>query len=321
MRGVAHASRDEAEFVRRLWDAGYRTRPRQDSTDPTTVTGYSVQPIHGDDRTWRAGGKLAKDLSLPRLRERWEAAGAEPLDNQRSVWRSPDRPAGPRRSGEPDQPASDAVEPQGDATVEREQRPVAPERWRDAVEATRNVTAGVRDGTIDPAVAAEHASGAAAALSQRLEPRSGPLAGLSAQLARQQRPRHNEPAPAVVNQLAAVALIALQGSRGGHQLTMLLLAVELARLGQAIAERNAAAHQLAEIRTLRQTIPTVETAAATAQRGGDRGWILDTPPTPLALAERHADKATAMPTVGDDLATAVARQRQRDPRRPDDRSR
>ncbi|MFH5824468.1 hypothetical protein [Georgenia sp. AZ-5] len=71
--GSATASADEAEFVRRMRRAGVLLRPRFADGRTDVVTGYSVarRPEAGERPIWYGGGHLARDLSLPRLREAW----------------------------------------------------------------------------------------------------------------------------------------------------------------------------------------------------------------------------------------------------------
>ncbi|CED91300.1 relaxase/mobilization nuclease domain-containing protein [Actinomyces succiniciruminis] len=75
VRAAAVGARSEADFVRRLRDYGVRARPRFESGRTDVVVGYSVA-LHSYDDTarvqWYGGGRLARDLTLPRLRARWE---------------------------------------------------------------------------------------------------------------------------------------------------------------------------------------------------------------------------------------------------------
>jgi hypothetical protein len=79
---AAAATASEAEFFARLRKAGVLVRIRYSSRDPGHVTGYAVA-LTGDTAraggpVWYGGGKLAADLSLPKLRARWHGAPAGP---------------------------------------------------------------------------------------------------------------------------------------------------------------------------------------------------------------------------------------------------
>ncbi len=74
VRAAAVASRSEAEFVRRARRDGLLVRPRFGAGTHDVVVGYSaaVRPGSRDERpVWFGGGRLDRDLSLPRLREQW----------------------------------------------------------------------------------------------------------------------------------------------------------------------------------------------------------------------------------------------------------
>lgn len=98
VRAAAAASANEAEFVTRLREAGLLLRPRRGRgrDGQTTVTGYSVtgysvaeDPARGGRTAphrdtgqpgpiWFGGGKLAADLTLPKLRATWTPADHAP---------------------------------------------------------------------------------------------------------------------------------------------------------------------------------------------------------------------------------------------------
>lgn len=75
VRACATAATTEAEFLAALAEAGIQARPRYGKGDRTQVIGYSVAlpaQASGAARTiWYGGGKLAADLTLPKLRARW----------------------------------------------------------------------------------------------------------------------------------------------------------------------------------------------------------------------------------------------------------
>src|ERR1019366_8704328 len=83
VREASVASKDEAEFVRRLRGSGALVRPRFETGGQHAVVGYSValRTRVGDTPIWFGGGKLAKDLTLPHLRQFWEVS----KDDQRAV--------------------------------------------------------------------------------------------------------------------------------------------------------------------------------------------------------------------------------------------
>ena len=73
---AATAAVDEGEFVRRLRRGGVLIRPRYAAGRDDVVAGYSVavRPDAGEKPIWYGGGRLARDLNLPRLREGWPAS-------------------------------------------------------------------------------------------------------------------------------------------------------------------------------------------------------------------------------------------------------
>jgi hypothetical protein len=78
---AAAAVASEQEFFAWLRQAGVLVRTRHSSRDPGQVTGYAVA-LPGDatmagDPVWYGGGKLAADLSLPKLRRRWAQPGSD----------------------------------------------------------------------------------------------------------------------------------------------------------------------------------------------------------------------------------------------------
>jgi hypothetical protein len=69
----------EADFFGRLRKSGCLIRERRSDRAPGMVTGYAVA-LPGDvsrsgEPVWYGGGKLAPDLTLPKLRRRWERSG------------------------------------------------------------------------------------------------------------------------------------------------------------------------------------------------------------------------------------------------------
>ena len=82
VRYAAVATTTEDEFLTGLRAGGVLVRPRYSERTPGQLTGYAValpanttadgQPV------WFGGGKLAPDLTWPRLHGRWAAGDASP---------------------------------------------------------------------------------------------------------------------------------------------------------------------------------------------------------------------------------------------------
>ncbi len=70
---AAAAASTEAEFVRRLRLDRVLVHPRFAAGRADVVVGYAVadRPTKGERPIWYGGGRLARDLTLPRLRKAW----------------------------------------------------------------------------------------------------------------------------------------------------------------------------------------------------------------------------------------------------------
>jgi len=77
---AAAAAASEPEFFTHLAQAGVLVRKRFSTRDPGQVTGYAVALATDTTRdggpVWYSGGKLAADLTLPKLRARWTGSPA-----------------------------------------------------------------------------------------------------------------------------------------------------------------------------------------------------------------------------------------------------
>lgn len=85
VEAAAAAARTEREFFAGLATRGALVRLRYSTQRPDEVTGYAValadDRAPGDGPVWFGGGKLAADLTLPKLRKRW-TDGAERLSGR-----------------------------------------------------------------------------------------------------------------------------------------------------------------------------------------------------------------------------------------------
>ncbi len=79
---AAAGASSEQEFFARLDRAGVLVRKRMSTRNPAEVTGYAVAlPSDATQRggpVWFSGGKLAADLTWPKLRRRWEPSRSGP---------------------------------------------------------------------------------------------------------------------------------------------------------------------------------------------------------------------------------------------------
>ena len=79
---AAAAAESEQDFFARLQQAGVLVRTRLSTRTPGQITGYAVALPTDTTATggpvWYSGGKLAPDLTLPKLRHRWHNAGPHP---------------------------------------------------------------------------------------------------------------------------------------------------------------------------------------------------------------------------------------------------
>jgi hypothetical protein len=81
---AAAGASSEQEFFTRLDQAGVLVRKRFSTRNPGEVTGYAValpaDTTRAGTPVWFGGGKLAPDLTLPKLRCRWEPARTTPSE-------------------------------------------------------------------------------------------------------------------------------------------------------------------------------------------------------------------------------------------------
>ncbi len=83
---AAAGAGSDAEFFTRLDEAGVLVRKRYSTTTPGQVAGYAVALPDDTARdggpVWYSGGKLAPDLTWPKLRQRWTRPRSEPSAEQ-----------------------------------------------------------------------------------------------------------------------------------------------------------------------------------------------------------------------------------------------
>ncbi len=240
VREASVASRDEAEFVRRLRGSRALVRPRFEGGGQDAVVGYSVA-LRTDDQAapiWYGGGKLAKDLTLPNLRHFWGVSndGAKAAVVEWSASRS--------------------------VTPGREALHGHPDDWRRAVTAVERSLERLRAVPVSDLAAwrgaAREAAGVFAAWSRRLERNSpGPLAAFADALGRSSQNRRGESTPdrGAVRDFRGVAAIVAQSQLGRDSpIAWANLIEQMGRTLRAIGDAHAARGELNAANVLVDTL-------------------------------------------------------------------
>lgn len=224
VRAASVASKDEAEFVRRLRGSGALVRPRFETGGKEAVVGYSValRSRAGNTPIWFGGGKLAKDLTLPTLRQYWEPSGA---DRQAAVleWR-----------------ATKSLAPGREGLLG------VPDDWKRALAGIERATERLRAVPVSDLAAwrgaARETAGVFAAWSRRFEGDSpGPLAASADALAASAQDRPGDPSPnrAAANFRGIAAIVAQSQLSHGSPMVWARLVDQLARTLRVIGDAHA----------------------------------------------------------------------------------
>ncbi len=244
VRGCAGASREEGEFVRRARGAGLLVRARYAAGRDDVIEGYSVarRPARGERPIWFGGGHLAKDLTLPRLRQTWtdspQAATAAAAE-----WNAARRHRRPVAPG-------------------RETHRFAPSKWQEVTDGVARLREQLREVPVEDtatwARVAHQSAGAFAAWSLRTETRPGPLAAAADALASSASiPAHQAAPVKIASSLRSASLLLASAGRGGRG--TVAHAVLLRQMGnvvkaihdahQAVGEAQRAGQILRDVRT------------------------------------------------------------------------
>ncbi|MEU1132634.1 relaxase/mobilization nuclease domain-containing protein [Streptomyces sp. NPDC005900] len=239
VRAAAATAENESDFVRGLRESGVIARPRYGKGGRTEVVGYSVA-VHtngGDSPVWYSGGKLARDLTLSKLREQWPESSAEQAV---PVWG--EKHTGARRVGNP-------------MLQEESAWHIAAQQIQQVREQLAAVPAG---DAVRWAQAAHEAAGVLAVLSARMEPETpGPLARAADVLARSAQ-RTNDTrreAAELTGHLRGAAMVARYSRTGG--------AGSAGEVAFLLALRNTmrALHQMHKARQERDQARRIEASA------------------------------------------------------------
>lgn len=296
VRACATASHDEAEFVRRLRREGVLVRPRFADGRTDVVTGYSVaqRPAKGERPVWFGGGRLARDLGLPRLRQDWPDS-AEAATAAAQEWTAAKRHRKPVAPG-------------------REHAETDPQQWRRAQSKLTAVREQLRAVPVDDraewARVARETSGVLAYWSRQVDgaqahdlARAADTLAESAQLHRA-GPRPRRGYRRDVGAASLVMASALRGGQGAvgtavliRQLATLAKTVHDAHkaMGEAEQARRIALMQRQQLQSVAARLPdppAEATAAPTRPRGEpvrEPGPALP-PRTPQARRAAHAQR-------------------------------
>jgi hypothetical protein len=244
VRAAAAAAASEPDFFNKLSRAGLLVKLRHSTIHAGEVTGYAVGlPGHhtaAGNIVWYGGGRLAPDLTLPKLRHRWHHHDAPP---RTSTGRQPTR----------------------DERAETFHR--AAHTAQRAAEELRNLAgAHPRAASAVAQAAADVLTSTARAFESR---RGGPLAQAAEAFDRAARLPHGQPPPRHrrADQLRAISrLISVMGRLTGENDTTaaLQLVLHLAALAEHLADLRHHQQRLHQVRDARHAADTLRSFAADA---------------------------------------------------------
>jgi len=280
VRAAATASNDEAEFVRRMRRSGLLVRPRFADGRTDVVTGYSVaeRPAAGERPIWYGGGNIARDLTLPRLRDGW-----------------PDTPTGASEAA-----AEWTAAKRGRRVVApgRETTAPDPEAWTRQNEELRALVERLRAVPLDDrdtwATVARQTAGAFAAWSNATEETPGDLAAAADALSRSAQTYGPtvRPTKAGTVAISGAAMLLASAARGGQgTVAQAAMIRSLLRLTAAVYEAAAAAQQArhaqllahdtrARLVRVRDALPN-PVEVASVQPAGPATAVIERPPVTL----------------------------------------
>ena len=286
VRTAAAGASSLSEFVERLRDDGLLVRERHSERNPGQITGYAVALPEsvdvGGQPIYFGGGKLAADLTLPKLRRRWEPAEPDGSATAAGAGAAAGQPGQAASATSSASSATDAGSNQDRHRLTGEERA---QIWEQATAAA---------GT-DPRAAADAAwatSDFLASAARVVEGRrGGPLTAAARQYDRAARELWGRlPAPSQAGQGLRAASVLLASARfvgRGENTQLLALLAQLAALSDAVirlrenkdrAAQAAAARSAAEqlrLTSARRTSLQPGPAAATATRTRRPGLSFD----------------------------------------------
>jgi hypothetical protein len=288
VRQAAAGATSVSEFLHRLREDGLLVRERFSTHTPGQVTGYAVALPDRYDRGTRpvyfGGGKLAADLTVPRLQARWHHPDTHPAAANPGSGSARDSRTG---AGRPEE--------------RRDRFGLTPtERagmWTQAAQAAQAAATHITDAArSDPATAADAAwaAGDVLAAAGRIAEgrRGGPLTDAAAQYERAARELFGAtPTPTAPGQglrHAGRLLSALRVAKPSETTQLLHLLAQLVTLADTVARLRDTQQRAAQAAAARAAAVGLHTAAARYDRPA---WA---PPGAVSRRQTHA---VVLPTV------------------------
>ena len=245
VRAAATSAEDEAEFVRRMRRQGVLVRARYAEGTTDVVTGYSVaqRPEFGERPIWFGGGSLARDLTLPRLRQDWRDDPGAAIEAA-AEWNAAKRNRAPVAPG-------------------REMHEPDPQLWHEASRDLEKLREHMRSVPVDDldtwARVARETSGAFAAWSQRVEDTPGPLAATSDALAQSAHTRRSRVRPEhtpSVSVAGTAMLLSSVATTKKPSVAQALILRQLANLAKAVTDMNRAVEDARRAQVIETAVRT-----------------------------------------------------------------
>ncbi|MBQ1076691.1 relaxase [Micromonospora sp. C31] len=269
VRTAVAAAGSELEFLDRLRQAGVLIRVRRSTVNADEITGYAVAlpgAGTGDGQSvWFSGGRLAPDLTLPKLRRRW---------------------------GDP--PPAAGLPSRGRVTARAQ-------ALRDAASVTQVAAEEIRrSAREDPAAAQAAATAAADVLTSLAYAREGSLRGplhrAAEVLDRAARDMYARTArtTSLSYELRAMSrLVALMGRIAGDEdsVAAMALVLDMARLADALEYLRTAQQRLHQAEAARDAAQQLRTLAAGGQRPVTTPLTVAVTPSPTVDSARRAMRA------------------------------
>jgi hypothetical protein len=277
VRTAAAGAGNQAEFFARLRTDGLLVRQRMSERNPGEVTGYAValpDRYGTGSPVYFGGGKLAPDLTLPRLQRRWDGPAAAAAGGL-----GPAASAARRAAAGPAAGAGRTVRTDRFGLTEMERLRIWKQATLAAARAAEHIAASVAHDPAGAADAAWAASDFLTAAGRVVEGRrGGPLTDAAQTYDQAARELHGKvPAPTSAGtglRAAGRLLLSAQVSQRSEAKQLLALMAQLSALTDAVTRLREAQDRAGQARAARQAAEALR--AATARYAG--------PSVPVAAA-------------------------------------